>query len=343
MLETDALMVTELRESPVVVSRQSQLLRVPLQELSTILTAKPPQVVVTCARGSSAHAATFGKHLIERYLGIPVSAAAPSIATVYRRRLKLEGQFFLAISQSGRSDDLVEAALSAREAGARTAAIVNDTLSPLASACDVILPMGAGEELSVAATKTFIASLSALLNLIAEWTGEKALLDAMGRLPGRLHEALHLDWAPAIAALSHASSAATIGRGPTLAIAQEASLKLKEICNIHAEAFSGAEFQHGPIALVAKDFPVLIFLPGDAGATPLERLATDLWQKRAAVYWTSNEQGEGISLPVLSPDCSETDAICLIQTFYGLVTHLAAQRGIDVDRPRHLQKITRTR
>jgi glucosamine--fructose-6-phosphate aminotransferase (isomerizing) len=203
--------------------------------------------------------------------------------------------------------------------------------------------MGAGEELSVAATKTFIASLSALLNFVAEWAGEKTLQAAMGRLPGRLHEALHLDWAPATAALSHARTMATIGRGPTLAIAQEASLKLKEVCNIHAEAFSGAEFQHGPMALVAKDFPVLIFLPGDAGAPPLVSLAADLCQKQAAVFRTSNQPGEGIALPVLLPDCSETDAVCLIHTFYRLAIDLASQRGINVDTPRHLQKITRTR
>lgn len=343
MLATNTLMAAELRQSPGVVSRQLDLLRLPLMELATFLLTKPPQVVVTCARGSSAHAATFGKHLIERYLGIPVSAAAPSIVTVYGRRLSLEGQLFLAISQSGRSDDLVEAALSAREAGARTVAIVNDTQSPLASVCDVILPMGAEEELCVAATKTFIASLSVLVNLVAEWTGGKFLRDALDRLPDRLHHALHLDWTLAIPALSQARSMATIGRGPTLAIAQEASLKLKEVCNIHAEAFSGAEFQHGPVALVSKDFPVVIFLPGDAGAKPLERLAMDLCQKQAAVYRTSNQRGEGAALPVLLTDCSETDAICLIQTFYGLVIQLAEQRGIDVDRPKHLRKITRTR
>jgi glucosamine--fructose-6-phosphate aminotransferase (isomerizing) len=343
MLETDSVIAAETREAPIVVSRQAQLLQLPLKQLATLLTAKPPQIVVTCARGSSAHAATFGKYLIERYLGVPVSAAAPSIATVYKRRMKLEGQLFLAISQSGRSDDLVEAALVARDAGARTVAIVNDTQSPLASACNVTLPMGAGEELSVAATKTFIASLSALLNLVAEWSGEKSLRDAISRLPRRLQAASELDWAPAVAALSHASSTATIGRGPTLAIAQEASLKLKEVGNIHAEAFSGAEFQHGPIALVSKGFPVLIFFPSDAGATSLERLAADLSLKRAAVYRISNEQGEGIGLPVQSPDCSETDAVCLIQTFYGLLTQLAAKRGIDADRPRHLQKVTRTR
>jgi glucosamine--fructose-6-phosphate aminotransferase (isomerizing) len=343
MIENDTLMAAELHEAPGVVSRHSQLLQPSLEELSNFLFARPPQVVVTCARGSSAHAANFGKYLIERYLGIPVSAAAPSIATVYKRRLALDGQLFLVISQSGRSDDLVEATLSAREAGARTVAIVNDTASPLAAASHIILPMGAGEELSVAATKTFIASLSALLHLVARWTGERSLLDAIIRLPGRLEEALQLDWTAASAQLSHARSIATIGRGPTLAIAQEASLKLKEVCNIHAEAFSGAEFQHGPIALVSEDFPALIFLPGDAGAIALRVLARDLCRRRAPVYTTSNGPGERVALPVLAPECSETDAVCLIPTFYKLVTHLATRRGMNVDAPRHLRKITRTR
>src|SRR6185295_18296853 len=142
-----------------IVRRQAEELTHPIGELVAMLRRRPPQVVVTCARGSSAHAATFGKHLIERRFGIPVAAAAPNIATVYGRELRLKGQFFLAISQSGRSDDLVEQARSARKAGALTAALLNVTDSPLGQAVDLVLPMSAGEEISVAATKTFVASL----------------------------------------------------------------------------------------------------------------------------------------------------------------------------------------
>src|SRR5262245_9676409 len=156
-------MLAELRESPNVVSRQSDLLNQPLNQLCTSLRARPPRVVVTCARGSSAYAASFGKHLIERHLGIPVASAAPSITTIYGRNLQLENQFFLAVSQSGRGDDLIETTAAARASGALTAAIVNDVDSPLAAATHIVLPMAAGSELSVAATKTFIASLSALL------------------------------------------------------------------------------------------------------------------------------------------------------------------------------------
>jgi glucosamine--fructose-6-phosphate aminotransferase (isomerizing) len=134
----------EFREAPAAVRRQSEALSRPLAELVAYLKQTTPNLVVSCARGSSANAATFGKHLIERHLGIPVAAAAPNIATVYRKPLRLRGQLFLAISQSGRSDDLIETALMAKAAGALTAAIVNDVGSPLAATCDFVLPMSAG-------------------------------------------------------------------------------------------------------------------------------------------------------------------------------------------------------
>src|SRR5262245_30773395 len=146
MTEADARMALELREAPEIVRRQAAALRAPVAELATRLARKSPAVVVTCARGSSAHAATFAKHLIERHLGIPCAAAAPNIASVYRRPLGLKDQLFLAVSQSGRSDDLVETAVMARESGALTAAIVNDPDSPLAQACEFILPIDAGPE-----------------------------------------------------------------------------------------------------------------------------------------------------------------------------------------------------
>ena len=217
-------MAIELREAPAAVRRQVSILRGPVAELIARLERRPPHVVVTCARGSSAHAATFGKHLIERHLGIPVAAAAPNITTIYGRRLELRDQLFLAISQSGRSDDLVECAMMAKAAGARTAAIVNDTGSALAAACDIVLPMAAGPELSVAATKTFVASLGALLHLVAAWANDAALATATDQLPDRLAAATGFDWSAALDVLSASSSLVTIGRGPTLAIAREASL-----------------------------------------------------------------------------------------------------------------------
>jgi glucosamine--fructose-6-phosphate aminotransferase (isomerizing) len=340
-------MADELREAPRAVLAQAECLATPLRALVARLKSHPPQLVVTCARGSSAHAATFGKHLIERHLGIPVAAMAPNIATVYRRPLRLSGQLFLAISQSGRSDDLVESAAMAKAAGALTAALVNATDSPLAATCDVVLPMAAGLENSVAATKTFIASLAALLRLVALWSADHgALAGALDRLPDRLTAAAALDWNAAASTFAAAPSLIAIGRGPTLAIAREAALKLKEVANLHAEAFSGAEFLHGPVALVSTRYPILMFVPPDAAAEGLRRLAADLANKGAALFVAdpgANGMPAARRLPVLAVDHPETDALCQIQSFYAMMVELAGRLGIDPDRPRHLQKVTRTR
>jgi glutamine---fructose-6-phosphate transaminase (isomerizing) len=299
--------------------------------------------VVTCARGSSAHAATFVKHLIERRLGIPVAAAAPNIATIYRQPLRIKDQLFLAVSQSGLSDDLIETTRAARAEGALTAVIVNDPASPLAAAADIVLPMAAGPEVSIAATKSFIASLAVALRIVGEWAGDDGIRAACERLPARLEAAAQLDWSEALSALSQANSLVAIGRGPTLAIAREAALKLKETCALHAEAFSGAEFRHGPIALVSSTYPILMLTPTDEAALGFPELATDLRRKGAHVFVAEPGGKLAGRLPALAPDQPDADAICLIQSLYAFLVSLAARRGVDIDRPRHLQKVTRTR
>lgn len=333
----------EFLESSAALRRQSELMSRPLAQLVGQLHRQAPSLVMTCSRGSSANAAVFGKHLIERYLGIPVAAAAPNIATIYRKRLRLSGQLFLAISQSGQSDDLIEATRMAKAAGALTSAIVNDLDSPLAGASDIVLPMAAGHESGIAATKTFVATLSALLRLAAAWGDDGELAAAIERLPDRLSKAAELDWRAGLPLLSGAASVVAIGRGPTLAIAREAALKLKEGCNLHAEAFSGAEFLHGPIALVSAGYPVLIFLPTDAAASGLRELSDTLCHKGAAVLCTGGKDNGTIAVPVLPGDHPETDSICLIQSFYRFLGELADARGVDLGKPRHLQKITRTK
>jgi glutamine---fructose-6-phosphate transaminase (isomerizing) len=335
-------MASELAEAPAAVLAQAHEFAAPLAALMARLARRSPDVVVTCARGSSAHAATFAKHLIERYVGIPVAAAAPNITSVYHRRLALKDQLFLAISQSGSSDDLIETAAAARAADAVTAAIVNDARSPLAKTCEFVLPMAAGPELSVAATKTFIASLSASLRLIAQWSGDKNIGAACERLPARLARAAELDWSEALPPLTRATALIAIGRGPTLAIAREAALKLKETCALHAEAFSSAEFRHGPMALVTDALPVLMLTPGDASAMGFADLAADLRTAGARVL-TAGADGASGGLPALAPDQADADAICVIQSFYAFLLRLAQARGANADQPPHLQKVTRTR
>jgi glucosamine--fructose-6-phosphate aminotransferase (isomerizing) len=195
----------------------------------------------------------------------------------------------------------------------------------------------------VAATKTFVAALAALQRLTAAWAGDDRLMQAIGRLPARLTAAGTLDWSAAARVLAQSTSLVSIGRGPTLAVAREAALKLKETCNLHAEAFSGAEFLHGPVALVSTRYPILMFMPTDEAAAGMRALAADLHRKGASVF--AAEAGEPVAgrLPALDPDHPDTDAVCLIQSFYALAVDLAKRRGTDADAPRHLQKVTRTR
>ncbi len=333
----------EVHQSPAVVRRQESLLAEPVAALVKRVGACRPRLVMTCARGSSTHAAKFAKHLFERYLGIPVAAAAPNIATQYHRSLDLDRQLFVSISQSGRSDDLVEMTTMARRAGAVTVSLVNDPASPLACASELILPLCAGPELSVAATKSFIASLAALMRIVAALTDDSHLREACGRLPDRLAAASALDWSDALRPLATANSVVTIGRGPTFAIAYEAALKLKETCELHAEAFSAAEFRHGPIALVSAACPVLMFHPNDETGSGLSQLADDLQRMGGRVLIAGGAGSESGRLSALVPHQPEADAICLIQSFYLLLTKLAARRGKNADQPRHLQKVTRTR
>ena len=342
MGNTKAQMAQELSEAPMAILRQEAALARPLAELTARLQRRPPQVVVTCARGSSAHAAAFGKHLIERYAGIPVSPAAPSIASIYGQQMHLKDQLMLAISQSGRSDDLIAMTASAKQSGALTVAITNAADSPLAQGCDFVLPICAGPELSVAATKTFIATAVALARLTAAWTKDGSLDAAIGRLPERLAAAAALDWSAVLPVLAKAGSLVTIGRGSTLAIAREAALKLKETCNRHAEAFSGAEFLHGPVALVSSRYPILMFMPTDAAAPGMRQLAGELRRLGTALFVAEQGDAGDMRLPTLAADQPEADAICLIQSFYAMAVQLAQHLDIDVDRPRHLSKVTST-
>jgi len=346
-MTNSTMMAREILEAPDVVARQAERLQRPLAELAVRLQRTQPKVVVTCARGSSAHAAAFAKHLIERYAGIPVAPAAPSIASVYGGALQLKDQLFLAVSQSGQSEDLVAMAKSARASGALTVAVVNLTDSPLAAICDIVLPICAGPELSVAATKTFVGTAAVLARLTAAWTQNEVLAAAIERLSERLSSAAHLDWSKGVPALATAASLVTIGRGPTLAIAREAALKLKETCNLHAEAFSGAEFLHGPVALASYRYPILMFMPADLATDSMRELAARLQAMGTDLFVTQHGEvpsGEAhrVWLPALAPDQPETDAICLIQSFYAMVVELSRRLDIDVDRPRHLSKVTST-
>jgi glucosamine--fructose-6-phosphate aminotransferase (isomerizing) len=338
------LMYAEAAEAASVAERQLADLKRDLHSLGQRLREMDPPLVITCARGSSDHAATFAKYLIEVRGRTPVASFAPSTSSLYPAPWRhLKGALFLAISQSGQSPDIIISARAAKDAGAFVVAIVNDAQSPLAEVAEVTIPILAGRECSVAATKSFIGSLLAILGLVAAWTGEDDLGCALADAPQVLRAAWNLDWSPAVAALFDASSLFVLGRGLNYGIAQEAALKLKETCGLHAEAFSAAEVKHGPMALVGAGFPVIMLMPNDEGRDAFGTLVREFVDRRAQVIMTGGEQDGALALPFLPGLHPVLAPLATIQSFYRLANALSLARGLDPDRPPHLRKVTETR
>ncbi len=347
-----SLMSRETAEVPEVLARQRATLAPSLARLGAELRERAPRLVVTIARGSSDHAALYLKHLVERGLGLPCVSIGPSLASVYHARLRLPGAVAVAISQSGRSPDLLALQDAAREGGALCVALVNDEASPLAAAADLVLPLCAGPERAVAATKSMIAALAAGAALVAAWAGDAALDAALAALPDRLALADGTVSETDTGFLAASGSLFVLGRGAGLGIAAEAALKLKETCAIHAEAFSSAEVLHGPPALLAEGFPVLGFLPQDAARAGFIETLARLRAMGARTLCYDQLQADGpaggdppagggrtllvpATAPLLAP-------IAMIHGFYLLAEATARRRGRDPDNPPHLSKVTRT-
>lgn len=337
------MMLAEARQSPALVAsalRQDAELYAALGEA---LRRRGPSFAATIARGSSDHAASYAASLFGIAAGCVTATVPPSLVTRYGATLRLEGALALALSQSGRSPDLVQALAAARQAGALTVAAVNADSSPLAAEAEWVLPQRAGPERSVAATKSFVLTLLAVARLTAAWTGDGALGAAMRHLPERLETALACDWSGAAPILIGAGDGLyVVGRGPGLAVAQEAALKLKETCFLHAEAVSAAEIQHGPRAVVDERFPILAFALDDPGGDDARALAAELHGMGAPVLLASHRPGAGMHLPLPPPLHPLLDPIPAILAFYQLVEACARARGLDPDRPRALRKVTET-
>jgi glucosamine--fructose-6-phosphate aminotransferase (isomerizing) len=334
-------MFREAGEAAAGVRAQLSRNRAAMGDLGAMLREMRPRAVVTCARGSSDHAATFAKYVIETRVGLITASAAPSIASIYGARQDMREFLFIAISQSGRSPDLLAATEAAKESGAFVVALVNDEGSPLASIADRALGLAAGEELSVASTKSFIASLAALAHLTAEWTGDKALSEALARAPDDLERAWSLDWSGALELLKPATNLYVIGRGVGLGVAQEAALKCKETCGLHAEGFSSAEVRHGPQALLQDDFPALVFSQDDEARPGIETLAADLVARGVDVMLAGATVAGARALPSIATH-PLVEPLLLAQSFYRLANALAIARGRDPDRPPNLRKVTET-
>ncbi len=340
-------MLAEALEAPAAAERLLAENAAEVRSLARFLRRRPPAFVQTIARGSSDHAALFGKYLFEARLGWVTASAAPSVVTVYGARPNLRGALALALSQSGASEDLVASLAAARAAGALTVAMVNVEDSPLARAAEVVLPLHAGEERSVAATKSYLTMLVALAQLAGTVEEAADLEDALPQLPERMAAAASADWSGGLELFGPATDAYVIGRGYAFAAGQEVALKLKETSALHAEAFSAAELLHGPVAIVGPGYPILALAPYDRPYPQLLELLENLRAKGAELAVATSEP-EALALadaplPLPGRFHPVLDSVLAVQAFYPFADALARARGFDPDHPRNLKKVTHTR
>lgn len=335
-----SLMASEISEIPGMLSRQIDQVEDYIK-VGRELRDNGIRGIVTCARGTSDHAATHFKYLMETQTGIPVASIGPSVASIYRSELQLGGFASIAFSQSGQSPDLTLLQDVFKAGGAKTIAILNTTSSPLAYNADKVLPVLAGPECAVAATKSFIGMLFASVAIVAGYTDDYELHAAFDALPDLAAQALESDWSEMALPLVRSGSLYCVSRGPGLAIASEASLKFKETCRLHAEAYSSAEIHHGPISIVNEGFAALFFCTQGNAEDSIKKAINALKKRGARIFFSDTQIPKNKHKKLLSHHIV-FDPILEAIAFYKFVEKLACDLGENPDAPSGLNKITTT-
>ena len=320
-----------------------------LQEVIKAIKSQDIQWVYIAARGTSDHAAVYGKYLIESFLGIPVALAASSIVTIYQKEINFKNTLVIGISQSGQAADVIEVIHSAKRQGALTLSITNTADSPLANAAQFHLDCHAGVEKSVAATKTFTAQIFLLAQLVGMWSENQHIKNELTQVPEKVAQTLatsqHI--IDKVDRYRFISDCFVLARGINYAIALESALKIKETNYIRAEAFASSDFQHGPIASIDRNIPVMIFAPKGPSLADMTEMITKLKNYGIELIIISNSKDLfeyspcGFEIPQTEND--------LISPFFNVVIaqmfacQLALVRGLNPDEPRGLKKVTITK
>jgi glucosamine--fructose-6-phosphate aminotransferase (isomerizing) len=338
----------EILEQPEVLERLLEQERGTVEAVARAIRERAPRFVVLAARGSSDNAARYGQYLLGAVNGLPVALATPSLFTLYRRPPCLADALVVAVSQSGQSPDIVAVVEEGRRQGALTLAVTNDPTSPLARAAEWVVPLHAGAERSVAATKTYTASLLALGMISAALAGDEEMFAALRTVPEAIRQVVSS--APMICRASeryrYMEACVVVSRGYNYATAYEIALKLKELTYVLAEPYSSADFQHGPVALVEKGFPVIAVVPEGAVTAEMVDFLRRLREREAELVVISAREKvlslaqTPLPLPEGIPEwLSPMVAVVPGQLF---ALGLTQARGLDPDQPRGLQKVTRT-
>ncbi|BBP74823.1 phosphosugar-binding protein [Pseudomonas sp. Ost2] len=318
-----------------------------INALADRLAADLPELIISVARGSSDHAAAFFGYAMMSQLGIPWLSIPLSLVSLQQPPLRLKKCWVAALSQSGKSPDLIASVAYLKQLGASVAAFVNTADSPLAAASDAEVLLPAGLEQSVAATKSYVAMLMAGVQTVAALGARRGhdsgLRAALHSLPAALAAVANEEWSLALKVLQTADKMIVIGRGPALPIAQEAALKLKETSGIQAEAFSSAEVRHGPMEIIEAGYPVLVFAPSGPEQAGTLAFAEDMRLRGAQVMVVAPPGTPGVELPSVATAHPLLEPFTMIQGFYLMAAKLAELRGRNPDQPRFLKKVTETR
>ena len=340
---------TEIRQQPQVLMTLLDREIENARRIAADLRARSVKYVIMAARGTSDNAARYGQYLFGAYNRLPVGLATPSLFSVYGQPPQLEDSLIIGISQSGQSPDIVAVLEEGQRQGAPTLAVTNDPDSPLAAQADYVIPLHAGEERAVAATKTYTAQLTALALLSCALGDDPDRLAALRRAPLAVERALDREEliADAVGRYRYMETCVVLGRGYNYATAFEIALKLKELNYLIAESYSSADFMHGPIAVVGSGFPALVVAPSGKMFDTMRDFTMELKSRGAELLIISDRQdllAEAVTplpLPEGVPEwLSPIVAIVLGQLF---ALHLTLTKGHDPDQPHGLQKVTTTR
>jgi glutamine---fructose-6-phosphate transaminase (isomerizing) len=305
--------------------------------------------VIIAARGTSDHAAVYGKYIIELMTGIPVSLAAPSVFTLYQKKLKLKGSLVIGISQSGEAADVLEVIKSAKEDGAVTVSITNFENSPLALTSSFHLNCECGEEKSVAATKTFTAQMFLLASLVAQWIEDEGMKKELRLLPELISETFKISEQIInnVKRYRFMNECFVLARGINYAVALETSLKIQETTYVRAKAYATSDFHHGPFAMIDANMPVFVFAPDGISINDMKEMINKLKEQDADITIISNND-EVLKMGDCSFKIPQT-ANDMISPFLNVVVaqmfacQLALIKGLNPDCPRSLNKVTITR
>jgi len=341
-------MLREIKQAPEVIARLLQREVRKIEKIAQTLKTKDISMVTFVARGTSDNACLYGKYLIESLLGIPVHLAAPSILTIYGTTVKQRGSLVIGVSQSGEGTDVNNYLEESRKTGAYTLAITNTRGSSITHIADDVIYLHAGHELAVAATKTYIAQCTALLMLATKWADQTETYELMGNMPESAEEILKLEdeITDKVNRYRYAQLAVILGRGYHYASAKELALKLMECCYMPTQAFSIADFMHGPIAMIHEGFPTFLFVTRGKMSNPMIDIAKDCYEKGtdSVIFSNTPETKRYASIHFMLPRslpelCTPITHIIAGQLF---TYSLALTKGLNPDAPKFLKKVTQT-